>query len=74
MPLTLIPAYGRDYRSKAAVEADFKADKDFRVCDFHNPNDGRYVNRADLLANGRGAFGAVNIRYNKLQRVAVIRV
>ncbi len=26
---TLVPAYGRDYKSKAAVQADFDAGKDF---------------------------------------------
>ena len=29
--LTLQPAYGRDYKSKAAVLADWNDNKDFRV-------------------------------------------
>jgi hypothetical protein len=29
--MTLLPAYGRDYKSKAAVLADWNAGKDFRI-------------------------------------------
>lgn len=68
--LTLVPAYGRDYKSKAAVEADFNADKDFLIQDISSPHDGRYVNRRDLVGSGV----TVNIRYKKLASVAVIKV
>lgn len=29
--MTVIPAYGRDYKSKAAAIADWQAGKDFRI-------------------------------------------
>lgn len=71
--LTLVPAYGRDYKSKAAVEADFNADKDFLIQDISSPHDGRYVNRRDLeFEFGSGV--TVNIRYKKLASVALIKV
>ena len=38
---TLIPAYGRVYTSKAAVIADWKANKDFR-----HAVTGQYLNRS----------------------------
>jgi len=31
--MTLVPAYGRDYTSKKAVEKDWKSGKDFIVAD-----------------------------------------
>lgn len=54
---TLTPAYGRDYKSQAAVYDDLNADKDF-VC---NPS-GQYTNRADLIGMG---YTKVWIRYGK---------
>ena len=35
--LTLIPAYGRDYRSKKDVIADLNANKDFLAADYTTP-------------------------------------
>ena len=29
--MTLVPAYGRDYKSAAAVKADWEAGKDFQI-------------------------------------------
>jgi len=51
MRLTVIPAYGRDYKSAKAVNADFLANRDFLICDMFSPDDGRYVN-AEQLAPG----------------------
>ncbi len=51
MRLTVIPAYGRDYKSAKAVAADFLANKDFMICDMSSPDDGRYIN-AEQLAPG----------------------
>lgn len=42
--LHLVPAYGRDYKSKAEVQRDLDAQKDFKICDFHSPDDGRSIN------------------------------
>lgn len=62
--LTLVPAYGRDYTSKADVKADWEAGKDFRL-----PG-GSYINKPDFIKYGPGmGHTAVRIRYAKLTRV-----
>ena len=66
--MTLIPAYGRDYKNKKEVLADFDADKDFVIVDLFSVNDGRYVNKSQL-----SGF-SVMIRYNKLTKVMVVVV
>ena len=66
--MTLTPAYGRDYKSAKAVKADFDANKDFVVADMFSGS-GRYANKQDLPAGS-----SVNIRYNKLRDVVVIKV
>jgi hypothetical protein len=37
---SLTPAYGRDYKSKAALKADWNANKDFVFHNMHSPHDG----------------------------------
>lgn len=68
--MTLSAAYGRSYKSKAAVEADFNADKDF-VIESIGPDMGRYVNRPQLVEAG---IKDVNIRYDRMRKVCVIKV
>jgi hypothetical protein len=60
MRITVIPAFGRDYKSAKAVAADFAANKDFMICDMSSPDDGRYVN-ADQLAPG----DTLAVRYDR---------
>lgn len=67
MTLTLSPAYGRDYKSKKAVKADWDADKDFIIETVMHPDCGRYVNKTQLAGQ------EVNIRYQGLTKVAVMR-
>lgn len=43
--MTLSPAYGRDYKSKAALLADFDADKDFEIRSLDGSG---YVNKSQL--------------------------
>lgn len=63
--LSVIPAYGRDYSSAAAVKADWDAGKDFRVYDLSSHWDGSYLNKAAELPEGT----KVMVRYNKHTRV-----
>lgn len=63
--LTLLPAYGRDYRSKAAVIADWNADKDFVEAE-----SGKYINRTDAI--NYSPRSTVYIRYAKLRKIVVI--
>ena len=58
--MILVPAYGRDYRTKDEALADFAADKDFRIASV--PNIGKYCNRRDLLVSEEAQ---VKIRYSK---------
>jgi len=61
---TLLPAYGRDYSTKAAAVADFEAGKDFLLT-----NDARltYINREQIAPGTK-----VNIRYSSARRVAIV--
>jgi hypothetical protein len=60
MRLTAMPAYGRDYKSKAAVLADWDAGKDFKLIG------GPYINKQDCDQD-------ISIRYNNLRSVMVIK-
>ena len=65
--ITVVPAYGRDYTSKAKVLADWNANKDFIIQDLFNPYDGKPANKSDL----RGY--TVNIRYSNLMKILVVK-
>jgi hypothetical protein len=71
MYLTLVPAYGRDYKSKKAVQADWDAGKDFLIQDISSPHDGRYINKEDAAKSG---IQSVNIRYKSLTQICVVKV
>lgn len=71
MNMTIVPANGRDYTSKAKLLADFKAGKDFIVQDISSPYDGKHVNISDLRSAG---ITSVNARYKKLRNVAVLTI
>ena len=65
--MTLTPAYGRDYKSKAAVMADFDANKDFIIADISSKWDGKPANKTSLMAER--VFSVV-IRYDRLRKAA----
>ena len=69
MSVTLTPAYGRDYKSKAAVLKDFNDNKDFVIASINNPYCGKYATRADLTVGG---VKQVSIRYGKLMKVVLV--
>lgn len=64
----LIPAYGRDYKNKAAIAEDLRTDRDFTISDISSPYDGAYVNRSQLEADG---VRSVTVRYAAQRKVAV---
>ena len=66
MTLTLIPAYGRDYRSKKACLADFHSGKDFLAVGIGGSG---YVNSKDLPSGEE-----VRIRYQRQTQVLLARV
>jgi hypothetical protein len=69
--VTLVPAYGRDYKSKAAVQADWDANLDFTINQFGHPYDGKYINKQDAATTPGVTY---NIRYSKLTKVLPIKI
>lgn len=66
MFLSAVPAYGRDYKSKKEVLADWNAGKDFMIQDMFKSG---YVNKNDAP---KGA--TINIRYKRLTQVCPVKV
>ena len=58
MDFHLTPAYGRDYKSRAAAEADYHAGKDFILA-----VTGQYCSKRDF----EDMSGEVWIRYNNMR-------
>lgn len=71
MRIQIIPAFGRDYKSKAAVLADLNEGKDFKVADMSSQWDGKSCNLEDLKREG---ITEVTVRYGKLMKVAVFKI
>lgn len=65
--MILSPAYGRDYKSKDEVLADFNANKDFIINDIVSPWCGKPVNRGDLLNSDTKPM-SIEFRYYKLRK------
>lgn len=68
--ITVTPAYGRDYRSKAAALEDWETDKDFILEDPTSPWYGKPCNKSALESEMPNA--SVRIRYNKKTQVALV--
>ena len=66
--VTLTPAYGRDYSSKKALLEDIDKGMDFILNDIMSPWDGKPCSPSDFKGQ------TVQFRYNKLQRVAVVKL
>tara|TARA_R110000850_G_scaffold259927_1_gene387093 strand:+ start:509 stop:748 length:240 start_codon:yes stop_codon:yes gene_type:complete len=62
--MTLLPAYGRDYKSKKEVLADFNAGQDFEISSFGFSH---YCSIRDAAE-----FKNVSLRYNKQRSVVCI--
>lgn len=71
MYLTLVPAFGRDYKSKAEVQRDLDANKDFIIASYGHRYDGKPANASSLRAEG---ITVVNIRFSKLRKVGVFKL
>jgi hypothetical protein len=66
---TLIPAYGRDYKSAKDAKADFLAGKDFIIADITDAYDGKPCSVRDFDA-GTG----ITLRYKKLASLTCVKV
>jgi hypothetical protein len=69
--LTIVPAYGRDYKSLETVINDLRANRDFIVHDIGSTEFGRYVNLAAMRDVG---IHQVRVRHGGLRRVSVINI
>ena len=69
MRIQVVPAYGRDYKSKKAVLADLQANKDFVIADISNYWDGKPASPRELATE----YAEINVRYAKLRKVAVFK-
>ena len=58
--LTVIPAYGRDYKNKKAVLTDYNANKDFVIQDISSQWDNKPINKQDCIRDNI----KLAIRYN----------
>lgn len=66
--LTVTPAYGRDYKSKAKAIADWNSGLDFRVQDYKLSG---YINNADAAVID---ITEIHIRYDQNRRIAVVKI
>jgi hypothetical protein len=64
---TVVPAYGRDYKSKAEVLTDFRAGKDFQMQSIQHGTG--YCSIKDFAPGV-----TVNIRYKRLTMVLPVKV
>lgn len=72
--LTVVPAYGADYRSQTEARQAWRIGKDFRIRDIGSAYDGRYVSSRDVALLRAQRITHVHIRYARLERIAVIKV
>jgi hypothetical protein len=66
---TLIPAYGRDYKSKKDVLAALNVGADFVLRSYNAPD--TYINAQGLRELG---VRELNVRYGNLRKVCVLRM
>lgn len=65
---TVSGAYGRDYKSKKEILADWNEGKDFQMRDVFSGG-GSYLNKQDAEAAG---MTSVSVRYKKDIQIAVL--
>ena len=68
--ITLIPAYGRDYRSARAVKKALQSQIDFRVQDVSSKWDGMVGNLLNIKTEG---YEEVKVRDSKLRKVTIFK-
>lgn len=71
MTITMVPAYGRDYKSKRAVKKALQNQVDFRVQDVSSKWDGMVGNLRDLKNEGHKDL---KIRYSNLRKITIIEL
>ena len=69
--LGIVPAFGRDYKSKKALVQDWEEGKDFIISDFMHPYSGKYVNNESVKSMSPLILTA---RYDRKRKVCTIEV
>lgn len=67
--LQVVPAYGRDYKSRKEILADWNAGKDFQASSIFDGH--RLINKPDAIEAG---YTGLIVRYGKLRKVTSINV
>ena len=67
--MTVLPAYGRDYKSAKAVKADWAAGKDFVIAGM-GPDSGRYINIQD--AKSYACTETIMVRYKAMREIVKV--
>jgi hypothetical protein len=70
--ITIGPAYGRDYPSKAKALADWDANKDFTIHDMFFG--GSYVNKQQVADLKRNGVTLIILRYHKMSKIITIKL
>jgi hypothetical protein len=63
--MTLIPAYGREYKNRAAVLVDWHSGKDFIIADNFHAASGKPTNKFDCQKAGDTG---IMIRYDNMRK------
>lgn len=66
--ITIVPAYGRDYKSKRALMEDWYKGLDFLINDVSSAYNGRLINIEDAV---RTDIVEIRARYGDLRRVTI---
>jgi hypothetical protein len=69
--ITISPAYGRDYTSKAKALADWDANKDFVIQDIRLSG---YVSKSQVPDLIRDGISKIMLRYNKMHMVVLLKL
>lgn len=69
--ITISPAYGRDYTSKAKALADWDSNKDFVIQDIRLSG---YVSKSQVPDLIRDGINKIMLRYNKMHMVVLLKL
>jgi len=67
MITTLIPAYGRDYKTAKAAKADWKNGKDFIIANLFHPYDGKPMSIRDASSDEK-----FMLRFSRLTKITQV--
>jgi hypothetical protein len=73
--ITVVPAYGRDYKNAEEVLLDWCSGKDFKVADISCRWNGAYCSERDFHPESDGSeYQTIKIRHNKLADIVLVRL